>query len=85
MLPHSTIIISKCYPVCIILSAVAEFRFTELSYTVTEGLGAQAAVVIELISGRLTFDILVTVATAGGGSAQGIQMLNCIFQPQLIS
>ena len=47
---------------------VALFRFTQTFYDVAES-ESNAAVTIQLISGELTFDINVTVATVRGGNA----------------
>ena len=60
-------------------STVAQFEFSQLTYTVTEAGGAMAMVVVELAagSGELTFDIEVTVTTMETApvSAEGMHKL----------
>ena len=65
MILHTTIV-----NLFLLFIAVAQFRYTQLTYVVGESNGP-AVPAIELVFGTLMFDIDVDVATVPGGSAAG--------------
>ena len=56
---------------------MVEFAFTASSYNVTEGIGAQAEVEVEIVSGMLAVnvDVRVQAETSGGDTATGTACL----------